>query len=138
MASVFPEMTEKMQMLYTDIIASLGTLPPEKKIYIFGDDDNVDMVWVAAVANYITLEFIKYSRDKEKLMQHTRENSQFSQMNPDTAELINLVTDSKLKLTVKEGKVDMCLAIRELRDESRAEGKLEQAAALVVERIVNS
>ena len=71
------------------------------------------------------LESIKYSRDKEKLMQHTRENSQFSQMNPDTAELINLVTDSKLKLTVKEGKVDMCLAIRELRDESRAEGKLE-------------
>ena len=63
MASGFPEMTEKMQMLYMDIIASLGTLPPEKKIYIFGDDDNVDMEWVVAVANYITLEFIKYSYD---------------------------------------------------------------------------
>ena len=63
MAAGFPEMTEKMQMLYMDIIASLGTLPPEKKIYIFGDDDNVDMEWVVAVANYITLEFIKYSYD---------------------------------------------------------------------------
>lgn len=63
MASVFPEMTEKMKMLYMDIIASLGTLPPEKKIYIFGDDDNVDMEWVVSVANYITLEFIKYSYD---------------------------------------------------------------------------
>lgn len=63
MASGFPEMTEKMQMLYMDIIASLGTLPPEKKVYIFGDDDNVDMEWGVAVANYITLEFIKYSYD---------------------------------------------------------------------------
>ena len=63
MASGYYEMTEKMQMLYGDIIASLGTLPPEKKIYIFGDDDNVDMEWVIAVANYITLEFIKYSYD---------------------------------------------------------------------------
>ena len=63
MAAGFPEMTEKMQMLYMGMIASLGTLPPEKKIYIFGDDDNVDMEWVVAVANYITLEFIKYSYD---------------------------------------------------------------------------
>ena len=71
------------------------------------------------------LEFIKYSRDKEKLRRLTQENDQFSRMNPDTAALINLVTDSKLKLTVKEGKVDMCLAIREMRDESRAVGKAE-------------
>ncbi len=58
MASVFPEMTEKMQMLYTDIIASLGTLPPEKKIYIFGADDNVNTERVIAVTNYIR-SFIK-------------------------------------------------------------------------------
>ena len=61
--SAYPEMTEKMQMLYLEIIASLGRLPPDKKVYIFGDDDNVDMEWVIAVANYITLEFIKYSYD---------------------------------------------------------------------------
>lgn len=60
---MWTEMTDKMKMLYMDIIASLGTLPLEKKIYIFGDDDNVDMEWVIAVANYITLEFIKYSYD---------------------------------------------------------------------------
>ncbi len=63
MASVFPEMTETMQTLYMDVIASLGKLPPEKKIYIFGDDNNEDIDWVIAVANYITLEFIKYSYD---------------------------------------------------------------------------
>ncbi len=56
-------MTDKMKILYTDIIASLRQLPEKKKIYIFGDDDNVDIEWVIAVANYITLEFIKYSYD---------------------------------------------------------------------------
>ena len=69
------------------------------------------------------LEFIKYSRDKEKLARVTRENERFTQMNPETAALINLATDAKLKLTVKEGKVDMCLAIREMRYESMAAGK---------------
>ncbi len=53
-----PEMTEKMQMLYTDIVGSIGQLPPGKKVYIFGDDNNADIEWVIAVANYITLEFI--------------------------------------------------------------------------------
>ena len=57
------KLTRKMQLLYEDIIASLGQLPIEKRIYIFGDDSNVDMSWVIAVANYITLEFIKYSYD---------------------------------------------------------------------------
>ncbi len=70
-------------------------------------------------------EFIKYSRDKEKLTRLTRENGRFSQMNPETAALINLATDARLKLTVKEGKVDMCLAIREMRDESMAAGRRE-------------
>ena len=63
MRSMCTEMTSKMQMLYADIIASLGQLPLEKRIYVFGDDENVDMDWVIAVANYITLEFIKYSYD---------------------------------------------------------------------------
>ena len=55
-------MTSKMQMLYADIIASLGQLPLEKRIYVFGDDENVDMDWVIAVANYITLESIKTAK----------------------------------------------------------------------------
>ena len=37
----------------------------------------------------------------------------------------NLITDSKLKLTVKEGTVDMCQAIQQMRTESRAAGMLE-------------
>ena len=65
MASDFREMTEKMQQLYLDIIASLGKLPTEIKEYIFGSDEDEDMDWIIAVANYITLEFIKYSYNHE-------------------------------------------------------------------------
>lgn len=63
MTLYFLEMTEKMQKLYMDIIASLGQLQPDQKIYIFGTDEELDMDYVIAVANYITLEFIKYSYD---------------------------------------------------------------------------
>ena len=35
----FPELTEKMEMLLTDIIGMLGQLPPEQKGYVFGFGD---------------------------------------------------------------------------------------------------
>ena len=63
MAADIPEMTKKMQMLYMDIIASLGQLPSEMKEFIFGLNTEEDMNIVITVANYITLEFIKYSYD---------------------------------------------------------------------------
>lgn len=68
------------------------------------------------------MEFVKCSKDEEKLDQLTEGNERFTQMNPETAELINLITDSKLKLTVKEGTVDMCQAIQQMREHSEAVG----------------
>ncbi len=63
MASIFPEMTDKMQDLYMDIVEALRQMPPERKVFIFGIDEDEDLDWIMAVANYITLEFIKYSYD---------------------------------------------------------------------------
>ena len=74
------------------------------------------------------MQFIKCSKDEAKLDQLTEGNERFSQMNPETAELINLLTDSKLKLTVKEGTVDMCQAIQQMREHSKAAG-LEEGMA---------
>lgn len=65
------------------------------------------------------LEFIKLSDDKEKLKARAK---LFRPVDPDTVALINLITDARLKLEVKEGKVDMCRAIQELRAEERALG----------------
>ena len=56
-------MTDKMLWLYGDIIASLGQLPLDIRGYIFGFDGEEDMMWINGVAQYITLEFIKYSYD---------------------------------------------------------------------------
>ena len=61
---VFPEMTDNMERLYMDVISSLGQLPVEIKLVLFGDDLNEDMWFVSLIANYIVLEFIKYSYDK--------------------------------------------------------------------------
>jgi hypothetical protein len=58
-----PKLTEKMQYLYLDIIASLRLIPYEQRAYIFGVDDDEDFDWILAFASYITLEYIKYSYD---------------------------------------------------------------------------
>lgn len=71
------------------------------------------------------LEFIKISDDKEKLIAHAE---QFRPVDPDTVEMINLITDAGLKYEVKEGKVDMCKAIQELRAEERAQGEAKGRA----------
>lgn len=74
---MFPEMTEKMNMLLMDIIAALGQLPVEQRGYIFGFEGEEDMDWVLAVAEFIALEFIKYSfdySDPEYPLRHFFEN----------------------------------------------------------------
>ena len=71
------------------------------------------------------LHYIKYSKDKEKLYDLTHQGDRFRNVDPDSANLINVVTGSELKLEVKEGQVDMCKAIDEMRKESRSEGRQE-------------
>jgi len=66
-------------------------------------------------------------------------------MNPETAELINLITDSKLKLNVKEGTVNMCQAIQQMREHSKAagiaegkvEGRMEAYAEMVAAGLID-
>ena len=68
------------------------------------------------------LQYIKYSKDKEKLYQITHEGDRFRDIEKESADLINVVTRSELKYEVKGGRVDMCTAIDEMRKESRNEG----------------
>lgn len=63
MAEMYPEFTPKMLYLFMDVVASLGQLPDERRIYLFGIGDEEDMDWVYNIANYIVLEYIKYSFD---------------------------------------------------------------------------
>ena len=68
------------------------------------------------------LQYIKYSRNKEKLYQIIHESDRFREMDEDSANLLNAVTGSGLKWESKGGKVDMCTAIEEMRRESMEQG----------------
>ena len=71
------------------------------------------------------LQYIKYSKDKEELDRITHEGDRFRNIDADSANLINITTGSELKFEVKEGVVDVCTAIDEMRKESRNEGWIE-------------
>ena len=68
------------------------------------------------------LKYIKYSGDMDQLAKHAAELPLFE---PDEAALINLITKSDLQYEVKDGKVDMCEAIRQMRVQSEAKGRTE-------------
>ncbi len=63
MPKQFPSLTDKMEYLLNDIIASLGQLPVEQRVFLFGPPDEEDMEWVLGTACYITMEYIKYAFD---------------------------------------------------------------------------
>lgn len=63
MPKLFPMLTDKMDYLLRDIVASLGQLPVEQRAYLFGLADEEDMEWVLGTACYIALEYIKYAYD---------------------------------------------------------------------------
>lgn len=63
MPELFSCFTEKMKQIFMDIIASLGRLPLEQRGFLFGYEDKIDMEWVLLMANYITMEYIKYAFD---------------------------------------------------------------------------
>lgn len=69
--------------------------------------------------------YIKYSKDKAKLDEIIEENSRYQSMERQAAEVINVITGSKLKYPEGEGDVNMCLAIQQMREESKIEGAVE-------------
>ena len=83
------------------------------------------------------LEYIKYSKDKNKLNQLVHDGDRYRSMEPESAALINAATGTELKLTVKEGKVDMCQAIEDMKKESEARGILKTLGGLVADGLLS-
>ncbi len=69
--------------------------------------------------------YIKYSKDKQILNKIVKEDIKFQSMERQAAEVINIVTGSKLKYPEGKGDVNMCLAIQQMREESKIEGAVE-------------
>lgn len=69
--------------------------------------------------------YIKYSRDKTKLQEVTQANEGFKSLDRQAAEVINVTTNSRLKYPEGKERIDMCVAIEEMRMDSRIEGRIE-------------
>ena len=71
------------------------------------------------------LLFIKYSKNKEELDRILRENEErFKEVERRAVDVIEVMTNTQLKYEEREGKVDMCQAIREMRIDAEREGEL--------------
>ena len=68
--------------------------------------------------------YIKYSKDKQTLNKIVKEDIKFQSMERQAAEVINVVTGSKLKYPDGKGDVNMCLAIQQMREESEIKGAI--------------
>jgi len=71
--------------------------------------------------------YIKYSKDKKKLDKIMEENPNFQSVERQAADVINIVTGSKLKYPEGKGAVNMCLAIQQMREESELAGQIKGA-----------
>ena len=69
--------------------------------------------------------YIKYSKDKKKLQEVTQKDKNFRNLERQAAEVIRVITNSKLKYPEGQEVVDVCAAIEEMKLDSRIEGKIE-------------
>ncbi len=71
------------------------------------------------------MRYIKYSKNKDMLDKILNTQKRYKSVERRAVEIINAATGSEMK--IKEGResVDMCLAIQEMREESRIKGKIE-------------
>ena len=74
--------------------------------------------------------YIKYSKDKKTLNKVVKEDIKFQSMERQAAEVINIVTGSKLKYPEGKGDVNMCLAIQQMREESELVGQIKGAVLM--------
>ena len=71
------------------------------------------------------LLFIKYSKNKEELDRILRENEErFREVERRAVDVIEVITNTQLNYEEREGKVDMCQAIREMRMEAERKGEI--------------
>ncbi len=83
------------------------------------------------------MTFIKDSNDMEKLNEVIENDEGFRRMDKLSVCVINAVTDAKIKFDETEETVDMCQAIRDMRNTSMAEGEARGRAEGKVEGAAN-
>ena len=85
--------------------------------------------------------YIKYSKEKEKLVDLIQTDDRFQNMKTETVVMLNTLTNSKLKFNEEKEETSMCLAIDELREEAiefgRREGSENSRRELIRKMLMN-
>ena len=71
--------------------------------------------------------FIKHSKDKTKLNEMVQKDDRFKRMDRSAARVVSSVTGVEFKENEEEKEVNMCQALKEMMEEGRQEGALENA-----------
>jgi hypothetical protein len=70
----------------------------------------------------LVLESVKYSNDKKMFLTTIQNKMNYKNMNVDTADFIKSVVNLDLEYEEKDGKINMCKAIEDLKKDWKAEG----------------
>ena len=85
--------------------------------------------------------YVKYSKEKEKLMELLKNDTGFRNLKTETAIMLNTLTNSELKINEEREETSMCLAIDELREEAielgRREGSENSRRELIRKMLMN-
>ena len=78
--------------------------------------------------------FIKYSKDKKKLMEIIQQNPAYRNMDIKAARVVNAVTDIGIEMGKSEDKVNMCKGMQDLLEDAREEVRKELQEQLETEK----
>jgi hypothetical protein len=70
----------------------------------------------------LALKYVKYSKDKKKLIEIVNEDTAYKSVSRKTADMVNVVTNSNLHYNSGKERVDMCEAIEGIRNDAMEEG----------------
>ena len=79
--------------------------------------------------------FIKYSEDRAKLNEMVEKDDRFKNMDRKAATVISTVTGIEIKNEIKEDKVNMCQALREMMEDANKEG-MQNACVAMAKRML--
>lgn len=116
---------------FTDVPEELRKLIPNYKIHVISVKDIKDTSIFQTDLRYV-LEFLKCAKDKEKLKTLVENTPYYQNMDEDAYDVIANYANVKKLVEKKDeykdvqGGMDMCTAIKEMMEDSRREGILEE------------
>ena len=112
-----------LKEMYTEADDAVMQYVPDYKINLIAPEQmSDDEIKEFQTSLKEVMLYIKYSKDKNKLQKVTQADESFQNLDRQAAEVINVTTNSKLKYPEGKEKIDMCLALEEMRMDSKREG----------------